>query len=218
VGSPVSPGFRRRSSRIDWLKSSDLRSSVLPGERVVHMHGSGGSMFTRLLGLVGLLFLTQASLAQSSQTTTGDVPGTCPVTKASDHSFIPSWPYPTAPYLGGSWFGTDKLWTILPEAGTWRAPSLQYTPSGLPLREKSVWFSHSDGRRTDQESYLSVTGTRLDSPGPPLMADQSKPACCWAGRDQAYMMTVLTIPTLGCWEVTGRLADDKLTFVVWVAK
>jgi hypothetical protein len=81
-------------------------------------------MFSRLLALVGLLLLTQASFAQlsaqQSQTPTSDVPETCSVTKASDHPFIPPWPYAKVPYPGGAWFGTDRLWISPSEDGTWR--------------------------------------------------------------------------------------------------
>jgi hypothetical protein len=175
-------------------------------------------MFSRLLVLVCLVFLTQFPRAQQPQTATGDIPETCPVTTPLEHSFVPPPPYPRKAPSGTFWFGTDLLWTVLPENSTWRGGSLQYAPSGPPLREKFVWFRQSYDRRTEPQSYLTVTGRRLDAPAPPLTADQSKTACCWAGRDQTYTGTVLNIPTLGCWEITVHHEDNELTLVLWVAK
>ena len=54
------------------------------------------------------------------------------------------------------WFGTEKLWTILPANGTWQD-----------------WKS--------------------------------------------FMVAGLDIPTLGCWEITGKYGTDKLTYVIWVS-
>jgi hypothetical protein len=77
-------------------------------------------VLSRLLALAGLLLLTQVSLAQSEMAA-GDVPETCPVTKASDNPFIPPSPYPKEPYPGGFWYGKDKLWIAPPVDGTWEA-------------------------------------------------------------------------------------------------
>jgi hypothetical protein len=57
---------------------------------------------------------------------------------------------------------------------------------------------------------LEITGQRLDGEAPPLEAEAS---CCYPTRFQA---SGLYFPTEGCWEVTARAEDRKLTFVVWV--
>ena len=57
---------------------------------------------------------------------------------------------------------------------------------------------------------LEITGQRLDGEAPPLEAEAS---CCYPTRFQA---SGLYFPTEGCWEVTAKAADSKLTFVVWV--
>ena len=32
------------------------------------------------------------------------------------------------------------------------------------------------------------------------------------------MVIGINLPTLGCWEITGRYESDELTFVVWIAE
>src|SRR5437868_278354 len=84
---------------------------------------SGGCMLLRLLPLLCVLLLSQASLGQPSETTNLNVPTTCPVTSPSDQPFVPPSPYLVKASEGTFWFGTEELWTMLPISGTW---------SGLP--------------------------------------------------------------------------------------
>lgn len=176
-------------------------------------------MFSRLLALVGLLLLTQAFFgqqsAQQSQTATSNVPETCPVTKASDHPFIPPWPYPKVPYPGGSWFGTDRLWISPPEDGTWRGLG-HYTPTDPTFRQKMAWWRQGFDWRTEPDfrARLTVTGRRLDAQAAPLMPVRANSVL---GK-LPYMMVAFDLPTLGCWEITGHYEDDELTFVVWLSK
>lgn len=57
---------------------------------------------------------------------------------------------------------------------------------------------------------LEITGQRLDAQAPPL---EFHAPCCYPTRFQA---SGLSFPTEGCWEVTARAEDRKLSFVVWV--
>ncbi len=155
-----------------------------------------------LLALFSLLLLIQTSLARQSQTAPGDVPETCPVTKASDHPVIPPWPYPTAPDSGGSWFGSDRLWVALPEDGTWKG-----------YRQKMQWWRQGYDYHTEPEPKLKLTGKRLDATAPPLTAKVNNVA-----GPVPSMMAGLDFPAPGCWEITGHYESDELTFVVWVAE
>jgi len=155
-----------------------------------------------LLALLSLLLLIQTSLARQSQTATGDVPETCPVTSASDHPFIPPWPYPTVPDLGGSWFGTDGLWVALPDDGTWKG-----------YRQNMQWWRQGYDYHTEPEPKLKLTGKRLDAPAPPLMSKINNVV-----GPVPSMMAGIDFPAPGCWEITGRYESDELTFVVWVAE
>jgi hypothetical protein len=78
-------------------------------------------MFTRLLPLLCLLVLLQTSLTYSGSGTAkaARVPETCPSRTPSDKPFVPPYPYPAEPRLGGFWFGSDGLWTLPPAEGEW---------------------------------------------------------------------------------------------------
>jgi hypothetical protein len=180
-------------------------------------------MLPRLLAFLCLLFLSPASLTQQPATAKpDDVPDTCPVTKATDRPFVPPWPYPAKPYGGGFWIGTDGLWIAPPADGIWGGQHLSTTDpaSGNKMdwwREAKVsWWRQDYDWRVDGPPKLKVTGRRLDSTAPPLVADEAN--AVGIRFPKAYMMDSLYFPTPGCWEITGRYEDDELTFVVWVAK
>jgi hypothetical protein len=164
-------------------------------------------MLPRLLLLLCLLFLSQASFTQESGTAKPPrVAETCPVTNPSDKPFVPPSPYPAEPRLGGFWFGSDGLWIIPPENGEWQG-----------LKQKMGWWRHAYAWRKEPTPKLKITGRRLDSQAPPLDVDGPN-AVGVSGSPGNYMMVGLTFPTPGCWEITGRYENDELTFVVWVAK
>jgi hypothetical protein len=60
---------------------------------------------------------------------------------------------------------------------------------------------------------LAITGRRLDKPAPPLRA--YVPAGYGESR---FQPSGLYFPTEGCWEVTGRVGQARLTFVTLVVK
>jgi hypothetical protein len=61
---------------------------------------------------------------------------------------------------------------------------------------------------------FKVGGRRLDAPAPPLWAESATGQPVTRG----FHPTALIFPTPGCWEVTGRVGDVSLTFVVNVEK
>ena len=63
------------------------------------------------------------------------------------------------------------------------------------------------------EAPVSITGRRLDDPAPPLVATTFTRGYPPTG----FMPSGLLLPTRGCWEVTGTVAGDTVTFVVDVA-
>jgi hypothetical protein len=169
-------------------------------------------MFPRLLLLISLLSLPQTSLAQQSGRVGPPPLESCPVTKASDRPFVPPWPYDPEPYPGGSWFGTNRLWTAPPADGVWRELG-PYTPTSPTFRQKTQWWRQGYDYRTEPKPKLKVTGKRLDAPALPLKAEVSN-----VSGSQHSMMVGMNFPTLGCWEITGHYEDDELTFIVWLGK
>jgi hypothetical protein len=60
---------------------------------------------------------------------------------------------------------------------------------------------------------LTMEGKRLDAPSSPLRT--------WIPDgygDKGFQATELIFPTVGCWEVTGKVANASLPFVTQVIK
>jgi len=168
----------------------------------------------RLLLRFGLMFLPVLCLGQERQKTS-IVPETCPVTKPATQPFVP--PPPNPAKLSGRqfWFGTDRLWTSLPKTGAWIGLG-HYTPRDPTFRQKLTFWRQGFDPHAATEAKLSVSGWRTDSLAPPLQTD-GPGVPSWTADDQ-FFMTGINFPTTGCWEITGRYEDVKLTFVVWVGQ
>lgn len=155
---------------------------------------------------------SSAISTRQTKAVSASVPQSCPVTQPPVQAFVPPPPYPSEHDSTGFWFGSEKLWVQLPTNGTW-SHLPHYRPTDTAFRQKIQWWRKGYNWRTDMPSKLKVTGKRLDSNAPPL-ASQSNAS---GMGDQAFIMSGLDIPTLGCWQITGDFAGDKLTFVIWVA-
>ena len=157
---------------------------------------------------------TQA-MSAATPTTHDDVLESCPVTKPPGHPFVPPSPYPTLLDPGSFWFGTEKLWTVLHSDGTWKGLP-HYRPTDTAFRQKLFWWRKGfDGRKVPLP-MLKITGKRLDSPAPSLEVNGQANASWTNDQEHPFIVSGIDIPTLGCWEITGRLEDAELSFVVWV--
>ncbi len=167
---------------------------------------------------------TQAGLASASlqqERVRKEVPETCPVTKPPAQPFVPPPRYWTNHGPDGFWFGTQKLWILLPNNGTWNVLPIdsngQIAHAARDITaysQKLSWYRegydwHSDPQRG--HPMLKVTGERLDGPAPPLAAHASA-----VTAHPPYIMVGFDIPTLGCWKITGSFEDAELSFVIWV--
>jgi hypothetical protein len=159
-------------------------------------------LFARLLPLLFLLTLSSPVLSQDVRTQSG--PKACAVTRPSEHPFAP--PRPFLANRGINWFGTDRFWTLLPTNGIWGQG------------EKTFWFredwSHYHRWIPDEIAMkLTITARRLDAPTPPPEISAGPTF----NRDwKAFMLGGISLPTPGCWEITGRYEDAVVQFVVWV--
>ena len=175
-----------------------------------------GPMLVRLLASLCLFTITHAVLAQQSGVTKPEsVPETCPITKPDQTSrFVPPPPYRTKAGNGRFWFGTDRLWTNLPENGI-LAGLPDDTSSGHPtISEKIFWWRQGYDARVEPRPKLKVTGKRLDSPAPPLEVSPTTNAFT---QHIPAILVGIGFPTIGCWQITGRYEDDELTYVIWVS-
>jgi hypothetical protein len=69
---------------------------------------------------------------------------------------------------------------------------------------KFMWWRGVKGK-------LQITGRRLDAPAKPARADVPD-----GYGDQGFQASGVVFPTPGCWEVTGSVGRDRLTFVTEV--
>jgi hypothetical protein len=136
----------------------------------------------------------------------------CPVTRAAAPPFRPPPPFPAAVAPSDFWFGTEALWTILPVDGVWRR--LPQPTSGYV--QKMAWFSNLYNSRSEPRPAIAVVGRRLDNPAPPLTVLNVSNAHT---ETLPTVMTVqVNVPSLGCWEITGKYREHKLLFVVLVTQ
>lgn len=101
-------------------------------------------------------------------------------------------------------YGTERLSTFLPTDGVWRG-WIPRKPGDFAYENKLPWrgeFSYADGP-------LIVTGKRLDGPAPPFTETDG----VWG---EHATMSFVSIPVFGCWEITGHLKEQELSFTVWV--
>lgn len=101
--------------------------------------------------------------------------------------------------------GNGALWVDL-----WPENKILVEPEQLNLDGSiSVKFGWYRGAR----GQLTITGRRLDAPAPPLQADILD-----GYGDSGFQASGIHFPSEGCWEITGSVGDDKLTFVTLVIK
>jgi hypothetical protein len=169
-------------------------------------------MLRCLLGLC-LLSLSQVSLVAQSGATKNFVPETCPVTKPSDHLFVPPSPERASlPSPKVFWYGTGRFWTFLPPEGIW------------PMGQKTWWFREEwvryDGANRwipkKEAAQLRVTARRLDGPAPPTQIPRADSA--YRNDWKGFLVNEINFPTTGCWEISGKYEDDELTYVEWIVK
>lgn len=141
-----------------------------------------------------------------------DPPASCPVTAPQSPPFAAPEPYsPTAPITDWFWYGSNSLWTEIPQDGTWYG--LPHNPDGYT--QKIFWWREGYIWNEEPEPALIVTGERLDADAPPLIV--SKATNAYADDIGSAMLVGVDFPTLGCWKITGKYAEAELGFVVWVA-
>ena len=144
-----------------------------------------------------------ATVGAEFEAVSSSVPASCPVTRPPNSSFVPA--AAIALFRGRFWHGTAAL-------------SVQPRLDGIGRVgiDKVFWWSDGYDWRTEPQPDLVVTGRRLDGPGSAVVGERATHA--FNGTDIGTAMLVgVTIPTAGCWEISGTYAGTALSFVVWAA-
>lgn len=118
-------------------------------------------------------------------------------------------------FEGGVWYGTEKLWTVLPPDGIWHGSS-PAEPHDFVYANKLPW-GRTDPPFRRKDDPLTVTGKRLDGPAPRFteIFESSGFGPDYSGQG---IMGGIEIPASGCWQITGHYKDAELTFTVWVTR
>ena len=144
---------------------------------------------------------------------TRSYPSSCPVTQRPAKPFVPPSTYPVRLSEDSFWLGSEKLWTNIREPMIWVSQSPLTNPGALTA--KVFWYRVGYDWRSEPVPNLKVTGKRLDGPAAPLVFRPTN-AILGSHPYDAAMLTGVTIPTPGCWEITADYQGDTLAFVVWV--
>lgn len=138
------------------------------------------------------------SPASSPSAAPGGTPSPCPVT-------VPNGSPPPGLDASPDLHGNGALWVTLPPDGIVRISPGQVGSDGW-LSEKFPWWRGESGQ-------LAITGQRLDGDAPSPRASIPE-----GYGDTGFQSSGIDFPTEGCWEITGRVGEASLTFVVQVVK
>lgn len=173
-------------------------------------HLKKSEWFQGLAALVLVAFGLSPSLlnrdAESSEAAAmSATPTSCPVTAPNDRQ-PPAGENVFGRGPGG--YGNDNLWTNLWVWGEGEVlvPPTHVQADGSLDGMKWPWWRGLPGE-------LTIEGHRLDDEVPPLRADIPE-----GYGETGFQATGLIFPTTGCWEVTGRVGDASLTFVLLVKR
>ena len=118
----------------------------------------------------------------------------CPVTKPSDHQFVPPPPYESTVGSGEFWYGTPALWTLIYPG--WRLHS-----GG----QKLPFFRQGYDVMKERTPRLTVVARRLDGNAPLVWNGYANNASIdGEGVAGMFMTTGVDIPSSGCWEIAAH--------------
>ncbi len=133
----------------------------------------------------------------------------CPITKLSDHPFVPPPPYQSTVGSNEFLYGTPALWTLIYPG--WHV----HSGGKLPFfRQGYDWMKEKDPR-------LTVVARQLDGKGPLVWNGWANNAGPVEGIVGGFMVTGVDIPAPGCWEIAAHYVArpdniQTLTYTVWV--
>jgi hypothetical protein len=123
----------------------------------------------------------------------------CPVTR-------PNGEKPPKEPPGLPWHGNGLLWTRLSRDGIHAVAPARVQADGS-IRDELLWTTSLPGR------VLTVSGRRLDARAPPLRVLTTRRRSSSSGTTRLWA-TAVAFPAPGCWRITARIADIRLTYVV----
>jgi hypothetical protein len=95
----------------------------------------------------------------------------------------------------------------------WPDGTVVFKPGGAGFITRDGSLGMKFGWRRGISGELKIEGRRVDALAPPLRSEVSS-----GYGDRGFQATYIIFPTPGCWEVTGRVGDAKVTFITRVVK
>jgi hypothetical protein len=161
----------------------------------VRFFGRRVALGFQVLGILALLACcTNPGSAKTSATPTWS--GKCAVT-------VPNGSRPADAPGSGVNHGDGRLWVALWDDGRVVPKPEQVNPDGS-IDMKFGWWRGVKGK-------LTITGQRLDAPAPLLTARVPD-----GYGDSGVQSSGIIFPTPGCWEVSGHVGSETLTFITEV--
>lgn len=160
--------------------------------------------------------LAATLLLQPGFTQTPEASSSCPVTQPMDPAFETPPGFPSVPAFGGLgafYAGNQNVWvTVTP--GPWHLPHWE-----TGYRQKIFWWTDSYQREPGTlleppVPTVEVSGHRLDGPSNPMIVTGTNPG--GGGEMGSFLVSGVNFPTTGCWEITARIDDSAMSFVVEV--
>lgn len=152
---------------------------------------------TAVADLGGTTRAMATDTSSSSRASSPAAPLPCPLTQPNG-STPPGVSQPCPDCLGNG-----RLWVTLPPGS-----EILFAPDqpNSPFERKFPWW-----RGPGVEGKLTIEGRRLDASAAQLGARIPE-----GYGEVGFQSTEVIFPTPGCWEVTGRVGDASLTFVIRV--
>jgi hypothetical protein len=152
---------------------------------------------TTTVSVLAIVTLLAIGLCAESK----NAPAACPVTKPNGSTPPGERSCPNCLGNGDQWAGLYPEGKVVFSPG---GPGFVLEDGSLSM--KFWWWRGGRGR-------LTITGRRLDATAPPLRARIPE-----GYGDTGFQATALIFPTVGCWQVTGKVGESRLTFVTLVVK
>jgi hypothetical protein len=135
----------------------------------------------------------------------------CPITKPSDHPFVPPAPYSSSLGNNEFFYGTPALWVVVERH--WQLHG--YAGQKLP------YFRQGYDALKEGRPRLTVVARQLDGKAPLVWNGLAGSGSTGEG---SFMVTGLEIPSPGCWEIGTQYVDTSrdihtvqtLSYTVWV--
>ena len=179
------------------MQSVHRRLLFVPHRHILQLLTSEGTLrihWSQRAGFLLLVVLVACAHADSEKT---------PVRVDVEHGLEPC--FTTSPGVtvvrGGAHFnyGNGELWTSVWPKGTvsFRAGGLGFVNPDGSLSMKWPWYLERSVR-----GKLKIQGRRLDAPSERSVSGNHTPVL----GDSGFHAGILTFPSEGCWEVTGKAA------------